>query len=132
MRGLRGNFTCINTKPDSRDKYLIEMIHISVKYISESFTVKGKRGVGAKWGAENLNHGREDLVKEYDDALSRKAKGSRRGLAIVFQKVDRSRALWAAATQATAMLDALGALVKVSSQPGFTRPEILDAVGEQG
>ena len=36
------------------------------------------------------------------------------------------RPLWTAASQAIAMLDALGSLAEVSSQAGFTRPLILD------
>ncbi|GMI54541.1 hypothetical protein TeGR_g14254, partial [Tetraparma gracilis] len=45
----------------------------------------------------------------------------------VFRKFDENRPLWAAAVQVSAMLDALGALAKVSSEPGMTRPTILDA-----
>jgi DNA mismatch repair protein MSH6 len=46
VRGARGNFKYINTKPDQKDKYLFEL-PVSVQ-VPGSFIVKGKRGNGAK------------------------------------------------------------------------------------
>lgn len=45
---------------------------------------------------------------------------------LIFVKFDSLRSLWAAAAQATAMLDALGSLAKTASKPGYCRPKILD------
>ena len=45
---------------------------------------------------------------------------------LVFAKFDSRRHLWAAAAQATAMLDALGSLALASSKTGYSRAKILD------
>ena len=48
------------------------------------------------------------------------------GLELFFRKFDSMRNLWAAAAQATSMLDALGSLAQTSSKMGYTRPRILE------
>lgn len=118
----------INTKIDSRDKYMIELpVHIKVP---SDFYVKGKRGKGAKQVNKYRTPVTEDLVKALEASLERKAEGKARGMQTIFSKFDSRRSVWEAAAQATAMLDALGSLAQVSSMPGFSRAEILDCSPE--
>ena len=57
-----------------------------------------------------------DIVKE----------GKARGMQVVFAKFDSMRSIWASAAQASAMIDALGALAMASAKAGYSRPTILD------
>jgi DNA mismatch repair protein MSH6 len=68
----------------------------------------------------------EQLVQQLEHALDIQRKGKSRGMQLIFAKFDEKRHLWAAAAQATALLDALGSLAQASSRFGFTRPKILD------
>eukprot|EP00591_Stephanopyxis_turris_P006210 CAMPEP_0195526514 /NCGR_PEP_ID=MMETSP0794_2-20130614/27623_1 /TAXON_ID=515487 /ORGANISM="Stephanopyxis turris, Strain CCMP 815" /LENGTH=725 /DNA_ID=CAMNT_0040657219 /DNA_START=35 /DNA_END=2212 /DNA_ORIENTATION=+ len=123
-RDAAGKWKYINTKPESRDKYLIEL-PVGVNVPSD-FYVKGKRGSGAKQVNKYRTATVENLINNLDNALEAKNAGKARGMQIVFAKFDTLRPLWAAAAQATAMLDALGALALVSGLPDFSRPTILD------
>mmetsp|Transcript_3918 Transcript_3918/g.7901 ORF Transcript_3918/g.7901 Transcript_3918/m.7901 type:complete len:1338 (-) Transcript_3918:11-4024(-) len=125
LKGARGVFKYINIKPDSKDKYLIEL-PVSVK-VGSNFVVKGKRGSGAKQVNKYYTRDVEDIVKVLNEAYDKEAEGRARGLAAIFRKFDSYRTLWSTAVQVTAMLDALSSLAEVSGQPGWSRPEILDA-----
>ena len=114
----------INTKEASKDKYLIEL-PASIA-VPNDFFVKGKRGSGAKQVNKYRSPVVEGLVQELEQAYDVVNAGKKRGMEIVFAKFDSMRSMWATAASATAMLDALGALAEASSQPGFTRPSILD------
>jgi len=114
----------INTKEASKDKYLIELpAHVPVP---NDFFVKGKRGSGDKKINKYRSPVVEGLVQELEQAYDVVNAGKKRGMEIVFAKFDSMRSMWATAASATAMLDALGALAEASSQPGLTRPTILD------
>lgn len=52
--------------------------------------------------------------------------GKARGMQLIFAKFDSMRSLWASVTQATAMLDALGALAEASMRAGYCRPTIVE------
>jgi DNA mismatch repair protein MSH6 len=69
-------------------------------------------------------------VDELEQALDVQKEGKALGMQLVFAKFDSMRHLWAAAAQATAMLDALGSLAQASERSGFTRPKILDCPPE--
>ncbi len=45
---------------------------------------------------------------------------------MIFAKFDSMRSLWTAASHASAMLDALGALAQASTAAGYCRPTIKD------
>jgi DNA mismatch repair protein MSH6 len=114
----------INIKPDSKDKYLIELpASVQVPY---EFELKGKRGSGAKQVNKYRSNVVAALVDEletsYDILKERKA----RGIELIFAKFDSKRMLWAAVGQATAMLDALGSLAQTAAKTGYSRPQILD------
>jgi len=106
----------INTKPESRDKYLIELA-ASVKVTNE-FQIKGKRGNGAKRVNKYTTPTIDNLVQSLEDALEVQKCAKQDGMRLIFQKFDEARPVWAAAAHATAMLDALAALAAVSSMPG--------------
>ena len=114
----------INTKVDSKDKYLIEL-PASVQ-VPDDFIVKGKRGKDAKQVNKYRTPVVELLVQQLEQALDVQREGKSRGMQLIFSKFDSMRHLWAAASQATALLDALGSLAQASSRPGYTRPKILD------
>eukprot|EP00978_Attheya_sp_CCMP212_P018533 scaffold50814_cov41-Attheya_sp.AAC.4 len=120
----RSKWTYVNTKPAQKDKYLIEL-PVNVQ-VPEEFYVKGKRGAGAKQVNKYRTPVVEQLVGELEHALDVKSAGKARGMQLVFAKFDSKRALWAAAAQATAILDAIGALAETSSKAGYTRPNILE------
>jgi len=114
----------VNTKPDSKDKYLIELpINIQVP---SDFIVKGKRGKGIKQVNKYSTPVVERLVTELERAYDALAEGKSRGMQLVFAKFDSMRSLWTSAVQASAMLDALGALALASSKSGYSRPNIID------
>jgi DNA mismatch repair protein MSH6 len=120
----RSKWKFINTKVDSKDKYLIEL-PASVQ-VPEDFHMKGKRGKGDKQVNKYSTPVVEQLVQELEHALDVQREGKSRGMQLIFAKFDEKRHLWAAAAQATALLDALGSLAQASSRPGFTRPKILE------
>ena len=66
------------------------------------------------------------LVQELEVALEVQKARKARGMQLIFAKFDSMRSRWAAAAQATALLDALGSLAKTATKPGFCRPKILD------
>jgi len=63
-------------------------------------------------------------------ALDIKKESKDRGMQLVFARFDTARSTWAAVSQATAMLDALGSLSETSSQSGFNRSLINDCPPE--
>jgi DNA mismatch repair protein MSH6 len=119
----------VNTKPDSKDKYMIEL-PASVQ-VPDSFLVKGKRGSGAKQVNKYRTSVVARLVQELEQALEIQAVRKAKGMQLIFAKFDAKRSLWRAAAQATAMLDALGSLAKVAAKPGFCRPTILECPPDQ-
>jgi DNA mismatch repair ATPase MutS len=80
---------------------------------------------------EKANHSTESLfrtklVDELENALDIIRNGKDRGMQLIFAKFDSMRSLWSLIAQATAMLDALGALAEIASRAGFVRPVILN------
>jgi len=123
-RNSLSHWKYINTQPDSRDKYLIEL-PVSIP-VPQDFYIKAKRGSGAKQVNKYRTSIVEDLVNALEAALDEKKAGKERSTQLLFQKFDSLRAIWTAAAHATAMLDALGSLAFVSSMPDMVRPTILD------
>jgi len=114
----------INTKPNSKDKYLIELpVTVDVPH---DFHVKAKRGSGQKQVNKYMTPFVADLVVDLERALEVQQARRAKGMQIVFAKFDAQRALWASAAHATALLDALGSLAIVAGNPGYTRAEILE------
>jgi len=120
----RSSWKYINTKEDSKDKYLIEL-PVSVS-VPEDFYVKAKRGKGQKQVNKYCTPTVEQLVQQLEQAIDVKKEGKAAGMKLVFAKFDSMRSVWMAATQCTSMLDALGSLAQVAVRPGFTRPQIMD------
>lgn len=117
-------WTYINTRPEARDKYLIELpVAISVP---QDFYIKAKRGSGAKQVNKYRTAVVEGLVSDLETAIEMKKAGKERSTQLLFQKFDSLRTIWTAVAHATAMLDALGSLAYVSSMPDMVRPTILD------
>lgn len=119
----------INTKPDSKDKYLIELpanIHVP-----DDFIIKGKRGSGSKQVNKYRTKEVQDMVDKLERAIDVQKDRKARGMQLIFAKFDASRNLWAAAAQTTALLDALGSLAHVASKPGYSRPKILDCPADR-
>ncbi len=128
IQGARGHFKYIKTKPDDKDKYMIELpVFVTVP---KTFIVKGKRGSGNKQVNKYYTDEVQALVADYESALVRKASGKERGLAAIFAKFDSYRPLWSGAVLASSMLDALSSLADVSGEPGMCRPKIVEP--EQG
>lgn len=113
-----------NTNVDSKDKYLIEL-PASIR-VPDFFTIMGKRGAGAKQVNKYRTPEVEQHVQELEVAFDRQNERRKMGITLIFAKFDAKRALWAAASQATALLDALGALAQTASKSGYIRPRILD------
>jgi len=120
----RSQWKYANTKVDSKDKYLIEL-PIGVE-VPRDFIVKGKRGKGDKQVNKYRTPVVEQLVDELELAFDVMKSGKARGIQLVFAKFDSMRSLWSSAAQASAMLDALGALAQASTAAGFSRPIIMD------
>ena len=120
----RSSWKYINTKDDSKDKYLIEL-PVSVD-VPDNFYVKAKRGKGAKQVNKYRTPVVEELVQQLEQAIDIKMQGKAAGMALVFAKFDNMRSVWTGASLATAMLDALGSLAQVAMQPGFSRPRIME------
>jgi DNA mismatch repair protein MSH6 len=123
-RNANAQWTYINTKPDSRDKYLIEL-PVSIP-VPQDFYIKAKRGSGAKQVNKYRTSFVEGLVNDLEAALEEKKAGEERSTQLLFQKFDSLRTIWSAVAHATAMLDALGSLAYVSSMPDMVRPTVLD------
>jgi DNA mismatch repair protein MSH6 len=117
-------WTYINTRPEARDKYLIEL-PVATK-VPQDFYIKAKRGSGIKQVNKYRTAVVEGLVNDLEAALEMKKAGKERSTQLLFQKFDSLRTIWTAVAHATAMLDALGSLAYVSSMPDMVRPTILD------
>jgi DNA mismatch repair ATPase MutS len=115
--------------PESKDKYLIEL-PASVA-VPNDFIMKGKRGSGNKQINKYRTPVVEQLVQEIERAYEIQKERKARGLELIFAKFDSKRALWAAAAQATALLDALGSLAQTAAKSGYTRPRIVDCPPDQ-
>jgi DNA mismatch repair protein MSH6 len=74
---------------------------------------------------------RSKLVDELEKDLDVIKNGKDRGMQLVFAKFNSMRSLWSLVAQATAMLDALGALADIAARAGFVRPEILECSAEE-
>lgn len=100
--GAKSAFKYINTKEDSKDKYLIELP--ATIPVPDEFVVKGKRGKGNN----QINKYRcpqvEGLVKDLERAIDIKNEGKAMGMKLVFAKFDSMREIWRSVTMATAML----------------------------
>jgi DNA mismatch repair ATPase MutS len=68
----------------------------------------------------------EQLVDELENALEVIKNGKDRGMQLIFAKFDSMRSVWSLISQASALLDALGALAEIASSAGFVRPTILN------
>ena len=120
----RSSWKYINVKEDSKDKYLIEL-PVSVT-VPDDFYVKAKRGKGVNQVNKYRTPFVEQLVQDLERAIDVKNECKAAGMKIVFAKFDSMRSVWMAATHASAMLDALGSLAQIASQPGFCRPQIVN------
>mmetsp|Transcript_48637 Transcript_48637/g.55107 ORF Transcript_48637/g.55107 Transcript_48637/m.55107 type:complete len:475 (+) Transcript_48637:1-1425(+) len=114
-----------NIKPESKDKYLIEL-PVTVE-VPTDFFVKGKRGAGQKRINKYSTPVVVELVKTLESAheiqQSRKAKG----MQIIFAKFNYQRPLWSLAASITGILDALGSLaIMAGTNQGYCRAEILE------
>ncbi|KAK1737533.1 DNA mismatch repair protein MutS family protein [Skeletonema marinoi] len=127
----RSSWKYINLKEDSKDKYLIEL-PISVQ-VPDDFYVKAKRGKGANQVNKYRTPAVEQLVQELERAIDVKNERKAAGMKLVFAKFDSMRGVWMAATHASAMLDALGSLAQIASQPGFVdlRLWIVESDGDE-
>lgn len=121
---VKSSWKYINTKPDSKDKYLIELP--SSVHVPDDFLVLGKRGKGHK----QINKYRTSFVgqrvHQLEEAFEVQSLRKAKGMQLIFAKFDSKRSLWAAAAQATGLLDALGSLAKTAGKTGFCRPTILE------
>jgi len=120
----RSSWKYANVNPESKDKYLIEL-PASVA-VPDDFIMKGKRGSGHKQINKYRTPHVEQLVQELERAYDLQKERKEKGIELVFAKFDSMRPLWAAAAQATALLDSLGSLAQVAAKPGYTRPRILE------
>ena len=120
----RSSWKYINTKEDSKDKYLIEL-PLGVD-VPDDFLLKGKRGKGPKQVNKYRSPEVEELVQELERAIDIKNEGKAAGMRMVFARFDSMRGMWQAAQNATAMLDALGSMAQLAVEPGYTRPLIMD------
>jgi DNA mismatch repair protein MSH6 len=120
----RDGWKYVNTKPTSKDKYMIELPAL-VK-VPRDFTLKSKRGNGSNAVITYQAKGVQQLVVELELALEVKNKLRDEGWQIMLARFHSNRNIWDAAAQATAFLDALGSLAKTSSQSGYTRATILE------
>ena len=122
----RSSWKYANVLPDSKDKYLIEL-PASVT-IPTDFIMKGKHGSGHMQINKYRTPLVENLVNELEAMYDLQKEWEAWGLELIFAKFDSMQTLWAAAAQATTLLDALGTLVQVASKSGYTCPRILDCL----
>lgn len=120
----RNSWKYINTKEDSKDKYLIEL-PVTVN-VPDDFFVKAKRGKGSAQVNKYRTPVVEQLVADLERAIDIKNAGKAAGMKLVFARFASMQSVWMAATHASAMLDALGSLAQIAVQPGFCRPLIVD------
>ncbi|KAG7351489.1 DNA mismatch repair protein MutS [Nitzschia inconspicua] len=120
----KSSWKYINTKPDSKDKYLIEL-PVQVE-VPEDFLVKGKRGSGHKQVIKYATPVVAELVKELDRAYEVQQVRKAKGMQVIFARFDAQRPLWSAAAHVTAVLDAIGSLAIMAENPGYCRAEILE------
>lgn len=120
----KSSWKYVNTKRESKDKYLIEL-PASIA-VPDDFILKGKRGSGAKQVNKYRTALVEALVQQLEHALEIQKERKDKGMQLIFAKFDSMRPRWAAAATATALIDALGALARASTNAGYTRPIILD------
>ena len=120
----RSSWKYINTKEDSKDKYLIEL-PVTVN-VPDDFFVKAKRGKGSTQVNKYRTPVVEQLVADLERAIDVKNAGKAAGMRLVFARFASMQSVWMAATHASAMLDALGSLAQIAVQPGFCRPMIVD------
>ena len=120
----KSSWKYINTKPESKDKYLIEL-PAGVEVPSD-FVVKGKRGKGPKQVNKYRTSTVARLVQELEEAYELQKVRKAKGMQLIYAKFDSQRSLWAAAAHTTALLDALGSLAKTATKPGYCRPTILE------
>ena len=114
----------INIKPNSKDKYLIEL-PVDVR-VPEDFLVKAKRGAGQKTINKYSTPIVLKLVKDLEQAYEVQEKRRAKLIQMMFAKFNKQRPLWSAAAHATAILDALGSLaVLAATNQNYCRPEIL-------
>jgi DNA mismatch repair protein MSH6 len=125
----KSSWKYINTKPESKDKYLVEL-PASIQ-VPDDFIVKGKRGSGHKQVNKYRTSFVAELLQELEQALEVQVVRKAKGMQLIFAKFDAQRSLWAAAAQATGLLDALGSLAKTAGKPGFCRPTILDCPADK-
>lgn len=120
----KNSWKFINTKVDSKDKYLIELP--ANVLVPDDFIMKGKRGSGPKQVNKYATPVVEQLVMELERAFELQKERKAKGMELIFAKFDSMRSVWAAAAHATALLDALGSLAQTASKSGYSRPTILD------
>jgi hypothetical protein len=126
--GARKSWKYINTNPEQKDKYLIEL-PASVA-VPDDFILKGKRGSGQKQVNKYRTADVELFVQQLEAAIDMKKERKAVGMRLIFSKFDSMRTIWAAVAQTTAILDAVGALAQTASRAGFVRPRILECPAE--
>jgi DNA mismatch repair protein MSH6 len=124
----RSSWKYINTKPEQKDKYLIEL-PASVA-VPDDFILKGKRGSGQKQVNKYRTADVELFVQQLEAAIDVKKERKAVGMRLIFSKFDSMRTIWAAVAQTTAILDAVGALAQTASRAGYVRPRILECPPE--
>lgn len=124
MPQAKKSWKYVNTGIESKDKYLIELP--ASMSVPEDFIWQSKRGTGHKQINKYRTAVVERLVSELETAYDVQKERKEMGMKVIFARFDSNRALWAAAAQATALLDALGALAQTAAKAGYTRPRILD------
>jgi len=124
----RSQWKYINTKPESKDKYLIELPASAA--VPDDFILKAKRGSGQKQINKYRTGEVEQLVQQLELAFDIQKERKAKGMQLIFAKFDSMRTIWAAAAQTTAILDAIGALAHTASKAGYVRPRILECPQE--
>lgn len=124
----RTSWKYINTKPEQKDKYLVEL-PASVA-VPDDFILKGKRGSGQKQVNKYRTSDVEQFVQQLEAAIDVKKERKAIGMRLIFSKFDSMRTIWAAVAQTTAILDAVGALAQTASRAGYARPRILECPPE--
>jgi DNA mismatch repair protein MSH6 len=125
----KSSWKYINTKPDSKDKYLIELpVNVDVP---ANFLVKGKRGSGYKQVNKYTTPVVAELVKELEQAYEVQQVRKAKGMQLIFARFDAQRSLWSAAAHVTAVLDAIGSLAIMAENPGYCRAEILECPADR-
>jgi DNA mismatch repair protein MSH6 len=124
----KSSWKYINTNPEQKDKYLIEL-PASVA-VPDDFILKGKRGSGQKQVNKYRTADVEEFVQQLEAAIDVKKERKAVGMRLIFSKFDSMRTIWAAVAQTTAILDAVGSLAQTASRAGYVRPRILECPPE--